>query len=352
MAYTTINNPELYFQTELFTGNASTGHAQTLDGSEDMQPDMVWFKNRDATDVPSIYDAVRGATERITPHDTANESDQVNGLQSFDSDGFTVGGNAECNESGEKIVAWCWKANGSGSSNTDGSINTTATSANTTAGFSIIQFTGSGANATIGHGLGAAVKCFIVKKIDGGAAYGAKMMHLGVGGLGNTHAYKLDETAVPQDYDGYWNDTSPTATLISLGASDHVNSTNENICYAWAPIQGFSKFGTYVGNGNADGPFVYTGFRPAWIMTKNTETAKNWQIYDNKRSGHNPDNDQLFANTTAVEDTGENALDILSNGFKIRVNSDPVNLNTDVIAYMAFAEQPFVNSNGVPANAR
>ena len=349
-AYTTIDDPTLHFQVQLYTGNGSADHAITLDGDTDVQPDFVWIKNRDQADANCLFDAVRGATEVWHSDTTANEATDADTLDAFQTDGFRVDADVKVNTNTENYVAYCWKANGTGSANTAGSINTTATSANTTSGFSIIKFTGNATTgATIGHGIGAAPTLVIVKKLDSSAAYGGKVLHMSVG---NTHALHLDTTAVAQDYDGFWNDTSPSSTLITLGASDHVNSTNENICYAWAPIQGFSKFGTYVGNGNADGPFVYTGFRPAWIMTKNTETAKNWQIYDNKRSGHNPDNDQLFANTTAVEDTAEDALDILSNGFKIRVNSDPVNLNTDVIAYMAFAEQPFVNSNGVPANAR
>jgi len=352
-AYTTIDDPSAYFKVQLYTGNGSANHAITFDDTDtDMQPDLVWIKNRDATDSHCLFDAVRGATEVWHSDSTANETDDDDTLDSFTSDGFQVDADVKVNTNTEDYVAWCWKANGSGSSNTDGSINTTATSANTTAGFSIIQFTGSGANATIGHGLGAAVKCFIVKKMDGAATYGAKMMHLGSATYGNTHAFKLDETAVPQDYDGYWNDTSPTATLISLGASDHVNSTNENICYAWAPIQGFSKFGTYVGNGNADGPFVYTGFRPCTVIVKKISGTGHWGIWSTAVGGiggNGNDGNFRFDDTFTV---GGEKIDFCSNGWKTRNSYSHYNESAATFIYMAFAEAPFVNSNGVPCNAR
>ena len=348
-AFTTIDNPELFYQTELFTGNASTGHAQTLDGSEDMQPDMVWFKNRDSTDVPSIYDAVRGATKRLVVTSTAVESDQVNGLQSFNSDGFTVGGNAECNETGEKIVAWCWKA-GTTSGLSGGSITPDAYSFNTTSGFSIVKFEGNGTvGATVAHGLGAVPKAIIIKGTDL-YANNWQVYHVGAGNLGNLVLNNDDAFA---DDDSRWNDTTPTSTVWTMGSGATVNYNGRTfVAYVWADVQGFSKCGSYEGNANADGPFIYTGFRPALVIIKNIDgSSMGWTIRGKGLNPFNPADGHIVANTTAAEASGKD-IDILSNGFKARTTDGGVNGSGNTHVYMAFAEQPFVNSNGVPANAR
>ena len=348
MAYTTINNPELYFQTELFTGNASTGHAQTLDGSEDMQPDMVWFKNRDSTDVPSIYDAVRGATERITPHDTANESDQVNGLQSFNSDGFTVGGNAECNETGEKIVAWCWKA-GTTSGLSGGSITPDAYSFNTTSGFSIVKFEGNGTvGATVAHALGAVPKAIIIKGTDN-YVNNWQVYHV-VGG--NTGNYVFNNTDAFADDDSRWNDTTPSSTVWTMGSGATLNYDGRTfVAYVFADIQGFSKFGSYKGNGDADGPYIFLGFRPALLIIKRKDSTGDWLMYDIKRDGFNDQNDYLKVNATTAEQADVD-IDILGSGFKIRNTSNDGNNSSGTFIYMAWAETPFVNAEGVPGTAR
>ena len=348
-AYTTIDNPELFYQTELFTGNASTGHAQTLDGSEDMQPDMVWFKNRDSTDVPSIYDAVRGATKRLVVTSTAVESDQVNGLQSFNSDGFTVGGNAECNETGEKIVAWCWKA-GTTSGLSGGSITPDAYSFNATSGFSIVKFEGNGTvGATVAHGLGAVPKAIIIKGTDL-YANNWQVYHVGAGNLGNLVLNNDDAFA---DDDSRWNDTTPTSTVWTMGSGATVNYNGRTfVAYVWADVQGFSKCGSYEGNANTDGTFIYTGFRPALVIIKNIDgSSMGWTIRGKGLNPFNPADGHIVANTTAAEASGKD-IDILSNGFKARTTDGGVNGSGNTHVYMAFAEQPFVNSNGVPNNAR
>ena len=348
-AFTTIDNPELFYQTELFTGNASTGHAQTLDGSEDMQPDMVWFKNRDSTDVPSIYDAVRGATKRLVVTSTAVESDQVNGLQSFNSDGFTVGGNAECNETGEKIVAWCWKA-GTTSGLSGGSITPDAYSFNTTSGLSIVKFEGNGTvGATVAHGLGAVPKAIIIKGTDL-YANNWQVYHVGAGNLGNLVLNNDDAFA---DDDSRWNDTTPTSTVWTMGSGATVNYNGRTfVAYVWADVQGFSKCGSYEGNANTDGTFIYTGFRPALVIIKNIDgSSMGWTIRGKGLNPFNPADGHIVANTTAAEASGKD-IDILSNGFKARTTDGGVNGSGNTHVYMAFAEQPFVNSNGVPANAR
>ena len=353
-AYTTIDDPTAHFQTTSYSGNGSADHAITLPSDTDMQPDLVWIKNSQEADPHCLFDAVRTATKLLLVNDTDAESTDTDTLDAFQTDGFRVDADVKVNTSSEKYITWCWKAGGgAGSANTAGTINTTTTSVNTTAGFSISQFTGNATGgATIGHGIGAAPTCFIVKKMDGGATYGAKMMHLGSATYGNTHAFKLDETAVPQDYDGYWNDTSPSSTLITLGASDHVNSTNENICYAWAPIQGFSKFGTYVGNGNADGPFVYTGFRPCTVIVKKSSGTGHWGIWSTAVGGiggNGNDGNFRFDDTYSV---GGEKIDFCSNGWKTRNSYSHYNESAATFIYMAFAEAPFVNSKGVSCNAR
>jgi len=351
-AYTTIDNPELYFQCKTYTGNGtaigSGGLAVTLDGSEDMQPDMVWIKGRSFADNHFITDAVRGVTKTIFPDLTAAEETQTEALTAFGTDGFTVGSMAEGNTSSGTHVAWCWKANGSGSSNTDGTINTIKTSANTTSGFSINTFTGTGANATVGHGLGAAPTHLLLKKTSQGANWGHGSVH-----IDNWTDYVVFGTGAKEDDANFWNDTAPTSTVFSIGSSGNINTDGEDhVAYCFTPIQGFSKFGSYTGNGNADGTFVYTGFRPAWIMVKRTDSAgNNWTIWDNKRAGFNETNYRIWTNLSDAENTA-NKINFLSNGFKSTATATDNNASGGTYVYMAFAEAPFVNSKGVPANAR
>ena len=297
MAYTTIDNPELHFQVKLYTGNATDDTSITLDGAEDMAPDMIWFNCRTAGEARLIHDSPRGQYLRIFPGTNDVEASATDALQSFDSNGWTMGVNGQLNnDSGRPYVAWCWKANGTGSANTAGSINTTATSANTTAGFSIVLYEGTGSGgATIGHGLGL-VPDFIITK-----------NRVGTGGAGDWHTFHGANTSAPEtdylifsgnnattDHNQRWNDTMPTSTLITFGDDSGPNqSGSATLAYVWSGIQGYSKFGSYEGNGNADGTFVYTGFRPAWVMTKSIDSTSEWHLFDDQREGYNIDNDAL-----------------------------------------------------------
>jgi hypothetical protein len=339
MAYTTIKKPSDYFNTLLWTG---TGAENAITGVG-FQPDWVWIKNRDAAEQNKLYDAVRGATKNIYSNLTNAEGTDANSLKSFDSDGFTLGTEGSLNASGQDIVGWNWKANGSGVSNTDGSITSTV-SANTTSGFSIVSWTGSGANATVGHGLGIAPKFLIVKNRSSVTSW-AVQTSTGAGfemNLNNTEA----QTATSV----YWNSTDPTSSVFSVGTNAATNNSGDNmIAYCFAPIKGFSKFGSYEGNGSTDGTFVYTGFKPAFVIVKRTNTTGSWMMFDNKRNTFNPEDKFLYSDLSNAEGT-LTALDFVSNGFKFR-NADTFwNASGSTYIYMAFAEEPLVGDN--PATAR
>ncbi len=343
MAYSTINKSTDYFNTKLYTGN---GSARSITGVG-FQPDWCWFKNRSTTNGHSIFDAVRGATKNIISNSNGAESTSSNGLTAFASDGFSVGTDGDVNGNGNNIVSWNWKANGQGSSNTDGSINTTYTSVNTTAGFSISKYVGTGSNATVGHGLGVAPKVVITKNLD--TADNWTVYHES---LGNTKGAFLNLTNTPGTSSAYWNNTTPTSSVFSVGTEVPMNKSGDDIiAYCFAEKTGYSKFGSYVGNGNADGTFVYTGFKPAFLMVKRTDTADTWIMYDNKRIGYNPNNYFLQANSNAAESSSDR-FDLLSNGFKPRYDWTPINASGGTYIYMAFAEAPLVGSNNVPCTAR
>ena len=348
-AYTTIDDPSAFFKVQLYTGNGSANHAITFDDTDtDMQPDFVWIKNRDATDVHCLFDAARGVTKDISCGDAEAEFDNSDALDTFSSDGFQVDADVKVNTNNEKYVAWCWSAGtGSGSSNTTGTINTTTTTVNTTSKFSISTYTGNDtAGGNFGHGLGVAPELVLVRS-RGGDSW--RVFHTDNTAAPETDYLVLDTTAATVDNAVIWNDTAPSSTIITLGTAGSMNeSANTYISYAWAGVQGFSKFGRFEGTGNADGRFVYTGFRPAFIVTKSIDSTSSWHFFDNKREGYNVDNDALEAEST-VEATADQ-IDILSNGFKCRIATDPNVAETYI--YAAFAEAPFVNSNGVPCNAR
>jgi len=351
MAYTTIDDPSAYFQAEIYTGSGSTGHARTFDSDTNMQPDMVWIKSRSYGSVDHrLWDVTRGVTKTLMPSDDVAESTAYE-LTSFDSDGFTLNTtDNSANGSSKTYVAWCWNTQGgAGSSNTDGSINTTTTSVNTTSKFSISTYTGTGSNATIGHGLGVKPDCIIVKRRDDASRW---QMYTSV--FGATKYFQLDENAgVLGDDDTRWQDTEPTTTVFSIGTNGRVNeSTGTFVAYCWASVQGYSKVGSFIGNGNADGAFGFCGFRPAYIMLKSKDGSSPFTAFDNKREGYNVDNNLLKLDVTESEPTS-NILDIVSNGFKLRTADDVAGGESGrEYFYMAFAEQPFVNSNGVPCNAR
>ena len=351
-AYTAIDDPEAHFQVKTYTGTGSS-NALTLDGDTDMAVDVVWIDTLNEAEINPVMDRVRGTAEygaRTNATDTDDESN-ANTITAFGSDGFTVGTENRFNQSSNTFVAWCWLAGGSGSANTSGSINTTKTSANATGGFSLMTYTGNDtAGATIGHGLGA-VPHFVVVKCRS-ATQSWCVYHHKMATDPETDAMNLDTDAAKFDNANRWNDTAPTSTLITLGDENQVNGALDYFAWAWTEKQGYSKFGSFMGNGDAEGPFVYTGFRPAWVMMKHTNDGSTWMIMDHRRSGYNPTNNRTYANTTTAQESAVDRFDILSNGFKIKTADNDTNPDGAVMIYMAFARQPFVNSNGVPCNAR
>jgi len=345
MAYITFQ-PSDYFNTKLFTGDGSSNRGITGVG---FQPDLVWLKTRTSRANSHVWiDAVRG-TNRLRSDSNAAEASVSGEFISFDSDGFTVtgGGANELNYNSVDYATWNWKANGQGSSNTDGSINTTYTSVNTTAGFSISQYTGTGSAATIGHGLGAVPSVILCKNLDASANW---LMYHSTQGATKYMVFN-DTDAVAVSGGSAWNGTSPTSSVFSVGSGTTVNgSGNDMIAYCFAEKKGYSKFGAYTGNGNVNGAFVYTGFKPAVLIVKTYTTNGGWQIYDSKRNTGNPTSKFLVPSSNAVETSGSNDIDFLSNGFKTRTTANPG--TTDSFIYMAFAAEPLVSSNNIPATAR
>ena len=330
-AYTTIDNPEAYFQVKLYTGDGSTV-AHTLDGDTDMQPDMVWIKSRSGTYSHILHDSVRGATKELKPNGTNAEGTDTDGLTAFGSDGFSLGTGGAVNVNTGTYVAWCWQESA-------------------TAGFDIVSYAGNGsAGLTVSHSLSAVPKLMIVKNRSG--SYSWAVYHGANTSAPETDSLFLDVTDATSDRLAEWNDTAPTSSIFTVSDGNSVNNSSENfIAYLWRSVQGFSKFGSYTGNGNADGTFVYTGFRPAWILTKETSGVASWRIIDNKRDTINPAQTNLYPNQDSADYT-EYPIDILSNGFKIKHSGGGQNESGASYIYMAFAEAPFVNSNGVPCNAR
>jgi len=363
MAYTNIDDPSAYFQTLLWTGNDVDGRALTNDGNSDLQPDLVWLKNRNVGYNHFLQDSSRGTSVYLSSNTTTGDTTWTNLVESFDTNGFTVGddGSQVPNHTGNTFVGWQWKANGgTTSSNTDGSINSTV-QANQDAGFSIVTYTGNGSTAdqTIGHGLGVRANAVIVKNRDAAVNW-----VVWSDGLAANHSLELNT------YDTQSDSTQGrvlsnagsrgTSTIFSIrsgsGSVVQTNTSGEDyVAYCFAEKQGYSKFGSYVGNGNDNGPFVYTGFKPAWIMVKNIDSGvDHWHIIDNKRNPNNVAGKLLFADLANAEITytTETLFDILSNGFKLRGDYDHINKSGENIIYMAFAENPFVTSTGIPTTAR
>ena len=358
MAYTTIDDPSKYFQTALYTGDAGTQDI-TNSGNSDLQPDWIWIKNRDAESNHIAQDTSRGINVCFFPDDAAVEQTNSNfgHVNSVASDGFQVdegnSGEANANKNTEKYVAWQWKCNGgteSGSFSEVGTNPGVSFQANTTAGFSICTYTGTGGNGSFAHGLGVIPDWVIIKGRD--TATDGMVYHGANTSAPETDALTLPETSATSDNAGWWNDTAPTSSVFTLGTHDRVNKDgNTYIAYCFAEKQGYSKFGGYTGNGNADGPFVYTGFSPAWLMIKRTDSGEGWHMVDHKRDV-NENNTRLQAESSGADDTSEGGLDMLSNGFKIRTAWAGFNADGGTYVYMAFAESPFVSSKGVPTTAR
>ena len=332
--YTQIDNPELYFQVKIWSGNATDDTSITLDGDENMQPDFIWTKRRNASTNHDLWDAVRGALKQIASNNNEAQATISSSVKSFDSNGFTVGTNTNLNASGGTYVAWCWKESA-------------------TAGFDILTFEGNGTDDTdISHNLSAVPHWIICRNFD--AAKDWCVYHHKNTSAPETDLLVLNTTAATTDTDDRWSDEAPTSSVFTVGDSSQLNASGDtSIAFLWSEKQGYSKFGTYEGNNNASGPYIFLGFKPAWFMTKKSNGSKDWNIYDNKRSdsgGGNPNDQYLEANNAAAEQSGQD-VDFLSTGVKIRSTSSEVNGDDNTFIYMAFAESPLVNSNGVPNNA-
>ena len=351
MAYTTIDNPELYFQTKLYTGNATDDTAITLDGSENMQPDLIWTKERSQAGNHNLFDSVRGISKRLRTETNAAEGtlDPVNQIKSFDSDGFTLGTNNGSNENSVTFVSWNWKAGTSfsndASSTSIGDIDSSG-SVSQTSGFSICSYAGSGSSGdTIKHGLSTAPKIIIIKKRSASDNWTMLNTNIDL----NTHLHlNTTDSAVS---DPMFTNTAPTTSVFTVDSDGQVNESGHTfIAYCFSEVKGYSKLGLYKGNGNADGTFVYTGFKPAWVLMKATTAGEHWNLHDNKRDPINVCDAGLKTNESNQEEDADR-LDFVSNGFKHRSSSGGYN-SSNTFIYMAFAEAPFVNSNGVPVNAR
>jgi hypothetical protein len=339
MAYTTIDDPTLYFQIKLYTGNntaiGSGGLAVTFDGDTDMQPDFVWIKARTDAESSKLYDSVRGVTKELESDQNALEATNTEGLTTFGSDGFTIGNLSSINASSNNYIAWCWKESA-------------------TSGFDIVTATGTGSAKTISHSL-SAVPHLIYSKEKSGSVNDWVIYHHRNTSAPETDNLILNEPNATSDYP-YWNDTTPTSSVFSVGTGSVVNrSSSTYVYYLWSEKQGFSKFGGWTGNGNADGPYIHTGFKIAWLMYKPSSASDNWEIHSNKTDPFNPMDTLLYANIKNAESSPggtTDRLDFTANGFKIRTGSSDYNGSGTSYVYMAFAEAPFVNSNGVPCNAR
>jgi hypothetical protein len=332
---TTATQAGKFFNPVLYTG---TGSSLGVTGVG-FQPDWVWVKGRSGATDHGLYDAVRGVQKQLESNGTGAETTETTGITAFGSDGFTTGALAQLNTSSATYVAWNWKANGSGSSNTAGSITSTV-SANTTSGFSIVTYTGTGSAATVGHGLGVAPSMIICK----GRSVGGNYWQTQHSALGPTKALFLNTTDSAFTNAAYWNNTAPTSTVFSLGGNTDANGNGTTyVAYCFAEVAGYSKFGSYTGNGSADGPFIFTGFKPAFVLIKSSTVASaSWRLWDAKRSTYNVVNSSLFPNLPNAEvSTADYAIDFLSNGIKIRAADDGQNYSGGTFIYAAFAENPF-----------
>jgi hypothetical protein len=349
MAYATINDPSAHFQNVAWTGDGNSTKAITNTGNSNLQPDWVWLKNRTDAENNTLADTTRGVTKRLVSNTTAAED--TNGIASVQSDGFTVSASYNGNTNAKNYVAYQWKANGgTTSSNSSGSITSTV-QANTTAGFSIVSYTGNGtAGATIGHGLGVAPSWIIVKQKD--ATMDWNVFHHKNTSAPETDFLVLNSTDATADASNRWNDTMPSSSVITIGDTARVNDPSGSyIMYVFAEKQGYSKFGSYKGNSNVDGTFVYLGFKPAWLMVKRTSNTGTWLIWNNASDTYNMTSQALKANTNNAQTSGYWNIDFLSNGFKLRAIDNELNGGATFV-YAAFAAEPLVGTNNVFSLAR
>jgi hypothetical protein len=327
------------------TTYTGTGATQTISNSANgvsFQPDLVWVKGRSGATDHAWYDAVRGVQKQLESNTITAETTETTGLTAFGTTGFTIGALAQMNTNAATYVAWQWNAGGSTVTNTSGSISAQVR-ANPTAGFSVVTYTGTGANATVGHGLGVAPSMIIVKNRSSGTTDWA-VYHKNL----TSAAYYLwlNSTQAQATSAIVWNSTTPTSSVFSIGTGSQTNgSTNSMVAYCFAPVAGYSAFGSYTGNGSADGPFVYCGFRPRFFLIKNASSIYDWYIHDTSRDTYNTMNKELYPNTSDAEVTSSRLFDGLSNGFKVRDSNAGINANGSTYIYMAFAENPLKYAN-------
>jgi len=338
MAYTTIDDPSAFFQCSLYAGNAGT-QTITHGGNSDLQADMVWLKGRNHAESTFVTDSVRGVDSQLYTNATNAVGTETNVVTAFGSDSVSIGNYSDTNSNNKIYVSWNWKESAD-------------------AGFDIVAYTGSGSAKTVAHNLGVKPDVIICKSRSG-----AEEWRPYFSALGATYGMRLNGTNAKDDDAGYWNDVEPTSSVFTVGTNAGTNGNNVTfIAYCFAEKTGFSKFGSYTGTDSTSGPFVYTGFKPAWIMVKRTDTentatnmnGSHWVMLDNKRDPINAAGaaHALTANRNNAEDTSNlTKVDFLSNGFKFRGGADAVNAAGTYI-FMAFAENPFVTSTGVPATAR
>jgi len=325
-----------------YTGTGATLAVSNAVNSVGMQPDLLWIKNRSAANSHQLADSIRGVTKYLFSDATAADDTRTDQVTAFSTSGFSLSAlvvNTAVNNTGNNYVGWQWKAGGTAVSNTAGSI-TSSVSANTTAGFSVVTYTGNGSTGTVGHGLGVAPSMIIVKSrtstIDNWQVYHAS--------LGNTQRVTLNSTnAADSPSPGMWNSTSPTISVFSVGNQTGVNAATTYVAYCWAPVAGYSAFGSYTGNGSADGPFVYLGFRPRWLMIKSSSAVENWYVWDTARDAYNVASAQLYPNLSNAEASAV-SIDANSNGFKCR-SATVVNTSSATYIYAAFAENPLKYAN-------
>ena len=339
MAYTTIDNPFKFFNTVLWAGNSDSTRNITGVG---FQPDLVWVKNRSLASDHRMANAVRGANKGLVPNGTDAEDTSTTAVKSFLSDGIEIGNEQSFNRNGDNHVGWFWKANGSGSSNTAGDINSTV-SANTTSGFSIVQYTGNGStNQTVGHGLGVVPSFIIVKQTNTTRNWPTYTQ-----ALGNGVAFLdiNDAWAGSSSYQNYWYTSGMTTTTFGISNNDNTNASGGTfIAYVFANVKGYCKVGSYTGNGNSNGAFVYTGFKPAFIIFKRSDAAENWGLMDNRlRPANGVGNNYIYPDLNNAQDSTSD-FDMLSNGFKTRTASNFINGSGATYLYIAIAESPFVTS--------
>jgi hypothetical protein len=359
MAYTTIDDPSAHFHIRLYTGNSNTGQTITNNANAgDFQADWLWIKNRDDVEQHHLMDSNRGANKFL--HSNASDDEREgsyngghNDINAFGSNGFTItssGSNDELNFGSRLYVAWQWKCNGGTTTSQTGADINSVTQTNTTAGFSIVTYTGDGnTSQTVKHGLGAVPEAIIMKNRDRASQWESYFEP-----IGNSHIIELSTSTIKQDTDNFGN-TDPTSTVFTVDSgANNANASGEDIvAYCFRSIQGYSKIGSYTGNGDADGPFVHLGFKPAWVIIKGITVGHAWLMYDNIRdSDGNPNDTVILGSDTTAEFTSSNKMDFLSNGFKLVSNSAQTNDNTQSFLYMAFAEHPFVSSKGIPVTAK